>query len=76
MCFRKASYKITEDELLRFKSIDNRERAVDGLIQKLILEHELVCNQKERWWLKTREKYRIKEDTVYIDVDTGTIKNK
>ena len=69
----KRFYRVSEDELSGFRALDKREKAIGCLIQKLIAEAEEVCGQKENWWLRVRDKYRIKEETIHIDVNTGVI---
>jgi hypothetical protein len=69
----KKSYRVSEGELAEYKALDKRMKAVDCLIDKLIAEAEEVCEQSENWWMRVRDKYGIKEETIRIDVGTGII---
>ena len=69
----KRTYQVSKNELHVFKNLDKKEEAINILIQKLIAEVECVQQEREKWWQSVRKKYKIKDETVHIDINTGII---
>jgi len=69
--------KLTTSEQLELTDLNNREMAIQNLLQRLIREQTEFNIKRDIWFNKIREKYRISnDDSIYIDPEHWIIKDE